>query len=56
VLGLLLFITPNLSFSVEPRLVGIYSYFENRATNAESEDTISVELKGENLLILSVHF
>lgn len=56
VLGLLLFVTPNVSLSVEPRLVALYSYFDNRGGNAADDETLSVELQGDGLLILSVHF
>jgi hypothetical protein len=55
VLGLLLFVTPNVSLSVEPRLVALYSYFDNRG-NAADDETLSVEVKGNGLLLLSVHF
>ena len=55
VLGLLLFVTPNVSLSVEPRLVALYSYFDNRG-NAADDETLSVEVQGDGLLILSVHF
>lgn len=55
-LGVLLFVTPNVSLSVEPRLVALYSYFDNRAGNAADDDTLSIEVKGNGLLILSVHF
>lgn len=56
VLGLLIFVTPNVSLSVEPRLVALYSYFNNRGGNAADDDTLSVEVKGNGLLLLSVHF
>lgn len=55
VLGLLLFVTPNVSLSVEPRLVALYSYFDNPG-NAADDETLSVEVQGDGLLILSVHF
>lgn len=55
VLGLLLFVTPNVSLSVEPRLVALYSYFDNPG-NAADDETLSVEVKGNGLLLLSVHF
>lgn len=55
VLGLLLFVTSNVSLSVEPRLVALYSYFDNPG-NAANDETLSVEVQGEGLLILSVHF
>lgn len=55
VLGLLVFVTPNVSLSVEPRLVALYSYFDNPG-NAADDETLSVEVQGDGLLILSVHF
>ena len=53
--GMLIFVTDYLSFSVEPRLVILYSYFEN-ANSPSNADEWTVELKGDDLLIISVHF
>lgn len=55
-LGVLVSITPNISLSVEPRLVALYSHFQNRDRFTDDDDVFSVELKGDGLLILSVHF
>jgi hypothetical protein len=54
-LGLLFHVTPHLSLSVEPRLVALYSYFDNPA-QLPDDDTFSVEVKGEGLLFINVHF
>lgn len=56
VLGVLLYLTPHISLSVEPRLVATYTYFDNRAGGAANEESLSIEVKGDGLLILSVHF
>ena len=55
VFGMLVFVTDFLSFSVEPRLVALYSYFDNPG-NSPNADEWTVELKGDSLLIISVHF
>jgi hypothetical protein len=56
VFGMLLFVTDYLSLSVEPRLVATYAYFDNRGGNSANADEWSVDLKGDSLLIVSVHF
>lgn len=56
VFGMLVFVTDYLSFSVEPRLVATYAYFDNRGGNSANVDEWSVDLKGDSLLIVSVHF
>lgn len=55
VFGLLVFLTPYLSLSVEPRLVASYTY-TNPTGGEAPEETASVAIKGDGLLILSVHF
>ena len=55
VFGMLVFATDYLSFSVEPRLVALYSYFDNPG-NSPNADEWAVELKGDSLLIISIHF
>lgn len=55
-LGVLVFVTPHISLSVEPRLVALYSHFRNGDRFASDDRAFSVELKGDGLLILSVHF
>jgi hypothetical protein len=53
--GMLIFVTDYLSFSVEPRLVALYSYFDN-PTPSPDADQWTVGLKGDSLLIVSIHF
>ncbi|PSQ97475.1 MAG: hypothetical protein BRD55_02520 [Bacteroidetes bacterium SW_9_63_38] len=53
--GMLVFVTDYLSFSVEPRLVGLYSSFDNPAPSPDADEW-TVGLKGNNLLIVSLHF
>jgi hypothetical protein len=54
-LGLLFHITPNISLSTEPRLSMRYAYSQNRGPESDAE-SLSIEVKGIGLLILSVHF
>lgn len=54
--GMLLYITDYLSLSVEPRLVATYRYFDKRGSFAADADEWAVELKGNGLLIVSIHF
>jgi len=55
VFGLLVYLTPYLSLSVEPRLVVAYTYADPTGGEAPAE-SVSVAIKGDGLLILSVHF
>ena len=52
---MLVFVTDHLSFSVEPRLVALYSYFDNPAPSSNADEW-TVDLKGDSLLIVSIHF
>jgi hypothetical protein len=58
-LGILISITPSVSLSVEPRIVGTYVYEKSADGAVESssdEGRYAVQLRGDGLLILSVHF
>lgn len=54
--GVLFFISPHVSLSVEPRLVAEYSRSVGGDPAQSGSDVFSFEIEGTGLLILSVHF
>ena len=56
VLGALVYLTPHVSLSVEPRLVALYNRYQQSTLQGDTPETVTLGIEGVGLLIVSVHF